>query len=53
MREIKMSDEIYNFASKVLEDNVVQMIARKLETDCEEELTQLYELFHKKRKVPK
>ncbi len=52
MREIKMSDKVYDFIAKLLEQDEVQNIGRNAWFHSEEEeLTQAYELFHKKKKV--
>ncbi len=49
MRQIYMTGSLYDWMSKVLEDDTIQHEMRKFENM--EELTEIYELFHKKEKT--
>jgi len=50
MRQIGISEELYKWFSKVLEDENIQFEIRKFETSRNEELTKIYDVFHKQKK---
>ena len=53
MRNILMTEELYNWIGKMLENDAIQNICNNelYGNTVEEYLTQAYELFHKKRKL--